>query len=301
MTLKSMTGFGHSSGTVELPNDGALTWRWAVRSVNGKNLEIRQRLPVGFESIEARGKRLVQAVCTRGNVSITLSIDHSSTQSSMRVNRDVLSQYIEIARSLVEEGDAVVSPACDFLNLRGVMEIQDTIELDESADNAVVKAILDGLEEALNKLVSSRASEGAILSNILEGHLKSLATLTASALSRNEARTDGRRVRLKEQVSELFEAGVQLPEERLTQELAILALKSDVAEELDRLKAHLKTVRNLIQSLEPIGRKFDFLCQELNREANTLCSKSSDLALTNIGLDLKTIIDRVREQVQNIE
>lgn len=299
MSLKSMTGFGRHEAMIEAPT-GTVSWTWEARSVNGKNLDVRLRLPQGLEGIEATIKKAVQGVCGRGNVALNLSINNAPDTVLPAINQEVLDVYLKAANDLVEQGDAVVSPASGLLALKGVLDYQDTTASYEEIDG-FHPALLSSLTEVLSALVAARSEEGTALLTVLSDQLDEMASLVAAASSRDKERLPHRKEKLKEQVALLLESGADLGEDRLAQELAVIAVKADISEEIDRLEAHIQSARSLLGSKDPVGRRLDFLCQEFNREANTLCSKSGDAALTEIGLDLKTLIDRFREQVQNVE
>lgn len=304
MPIASMTGFARAEGAD--PIRSGATYMWEVRSVNGKGLDTRWRIPPGFEGLEIAVREAVGKRLKRGNVSVTLTVSSDSEQTSYRVNETLLDQIVEAARHWqVKTGDiaGVKPPRLDgLLALRGVVEPVGESELDTEAREKRDAALIAILDVALVKLVEARAAEGARMETILTSHLDTIANLVEQAAATAALRPEAVKARLKEQVAALLEAQTQISEDRLAQELALLAVKSDVREELDRLRAHIAQARELIdEDKGPVGRRLDFLCQEFNREANTLCSKAQDVALTRIGLDLKAVIDQFREQVQNIE
>lgn len=297
-----MTGFARAEGAD--PTRPGTSCTWEVRSVNGKGLDVRWRIPPGYEGLEiavrdAAGKRF-----KRGNLSVTLSVSRSEEPVAFRINEEVLEQVLAVARRCqAMPGVEVAPPSVDgLLAIRGVLEQvtedEPTAEAREARDAALI-AILDA---ALVKLAEARAAEGARLETVLTGHLDTIADLTEAAAATAALRPEAVKARLHEQVAALLEAQSTVSEDRLAQELALLAVKGDVREEVDRLRAHIDQAREMIAGTEgAVGRRLDFLCQEFNREANTLCSKAQDVALTRIGLDLKAVIDQFREQVQNIE
>ena len=296
--IASMTGFARREG-----GDERATWAWEVKSVNGRSLDLRCRLPSGYERLEPAVRAALPDHCARGNVNLTLTVQNAGVSLDLKVNRDLLQQVVALAGDLegAHGGAAVAPPRLDgLLALRGVLE---TVEQAETPEEAAAREAALGadLEGALEGLVEARRAEGAHLKAVAEGHLAAIEDGVARAAACAAARPDALRARLKAQVEELMEQVPALPEERLAQEAALLAARGDIREELDRLRAHVVAARELLDGGGPVGRRLDFLCQEFNREANTLCSKSSDVELTRIGLALKSSIEQLREQVQNIE
>jgi len=295
--LASMTGFARAEGQM-----GGQGWTWEVKSVNGRSLELRLRLPPGFDTIEAPSRALAADRLKRGNVSINLTMAPSAAAQGYRVNRALLREIATVARE-VEGMIEGAPPRLDgILALRGVIEPIEAVE-DEAVTMAREAALLQSLGLALDRLAGARAAEGSKLAIVLAGQLGDMARLAGEAKALAALRPEALRARLKEQVAALLDGGAGLSEERLALELALLATKLDVREELDRLAAHVAQGQELIANgdVAGVGRRLDFLAQEFNREANTLCSKSNDANLTRIGLELKLAIDRFREQAQNIE
>lgn len=291
----SMTGFARQEG-----GDAAMNWAWELKSVNGKSLDVRARLFTGFESLESVVRSRVQEKCARGNVQASLSVNRSATALEVRVNRDVLDRLLAISAEL-QKVTALAPPSIDgILGLKGVLETVEAEE-DPEALSARLAAVEQDLLLALDALRAMRQDEGARLAALTEARLDEIDKLTRDAGALAASQPEALREKFQHQVEELLQASPALSEERLSQEAAILAGKSDIREELDRLQAHVEAARGLMAQGGPIGRKLDFLCQEFNREANTLCSKASDVALTRIGLDLKSAIEQLREQIQNIE
>ncbi len=290
-----MTGFARHEG-----GDGALTWAWELKSVNGRNLDLRCRVPSGYEALEVAARTTAQDHCTRGNLQLTLTVNRGQAPVKLQVNRDVLDPLLDLIRELESEVRAEPPRLDGLLAVRGVLEAVEEEDTKEQMDVRTA-AMEEDLVLALEALTAMRRAEGQRLNAMADGHLAEIARLTAAAGETAAARPEALRARLKAQVEELLEAAPALPEERLAQEAAVLAAKADVREELDRLNAHVAAARELLAEGKAIGRRLDFLCQELNREANTLCSKSQDVALTRIGLDLKAVVDQLREQIQNIE
>lgn len=292
--MKSMTGFARSSGAA-----GAWQWVWEIRSVNARGLDMRMRLPPGFESLDPALREAVRGKLTRGAVTISLQVDMAADNASLGVNEDLLVHILDtIARLRPRIGDAPVDPAV-LISIRGVLDSKD--RRDVPADD-VLAAVSDDFLRALETLVNTRIEEGTRLAGILSGHLSRVAGLTDQAAALPCRKPDAIRENLQKQLAVLLENEASLDPDRLHQEALLIALKADVQEELDRLHAHLAAARDLVtDGKAPVGRRLDFLTQEFNREANTLCSKSNHTDLTAVGLELKAVIDQMREQVQNIE
>lgn len=289
-----MTGFGRAAGA----QDG---WTWSVeaRSVNGRNLEVRFRGPIGFDALERQTKVAAQSRLSRGQV--TVGIQARSTEavtSGVRVNEAVLARYLALANQLAEEG--ATPPSADgLLALRGVIDIVEE-DGEEAASRAPIEAAIAAtVENALDALKSSRQREGEQLEPVITGFIDCIERLTRKAEAEAEAHTVHIRERFARRMAELAPDAAGL-DERIILEAAALATKADIREELDRLSAHVASARQLLQQ-PPAGRKLDFLMQEFMREANTLCSKSATTPLTAIGLELKAVIEQLREQVQNVE
>lgn len=295
MTLKSMTGFARADGA-----HADTAWYWEARSVNGRNLDLRLRLPAGFEWLEIRARGLCQEKLARGNVTVTLGVKREGAQAVIRLNEAALAQAQDVAARA--KGLTGLKPARldTLLALKGVVETVDAEE-DEAAREALGHALLAGLASALDRLVAAREAEGARLTRVIEAQIGSIAALTERAANAGARAPSAIAARLAEQVAKLSEAGAGLDPERLHQEAVLLAAKADIQEELDRLRAHVGAANELLAGKEPAGRKFEFLAQEFNREANTICSKAADIEISRTGLELKAVIDQLREQVQNIE
>ncbi len=289
-----MTGFARHEG-----GDDVMSWSWEIKSVNGKNLDLRSRLPNGFEALDSVIRATVPQFCARGNLQILLIVNRTAV-SRLQVNQEALAQLVQLTRDLSDQVEAAPARLDGLLRIPGILETVEAEET-EAVLTARAKAVEADLKAALEALVAMRRIEGARLAELVEARLTEIDSLVARAASHAANQPDALRQRLKEQVEVLLAASPALPEERLAQEAALLAAKADIREELDRLVAHIAAARDLMASDGAIGRKLDFLCQEFNREANTLCSKSADVALTKIGLDLKSSIEQMREQIQNIE
>jgi len=292
----SMTGFGRSAGSF-----GKFSWNWETKSVNGKGLDIKCRLPHGLEILDLKARKIAGQKFSRGNINLTLSIKENGNQPSYRVNRELLDELIKTAREMFEGTDSFGPLRPDsFLAVKGVIEpVEEEPDVDviQERDNLIIA----DLEKALSELSLARKVEGTNISQTLELQLAEIQALIERAGRNSESQPQAIREQLKQQMEILLDATPALPEERITQEAVMLMIKVDVREELDRLRAHTSTARKLLIDGRVIGRKLDFLCQELNREVNTLCSKANNIELSNIGLDLKALIEQFREQVQNIE
>jgi len=295
MTLKSMTGFGRSAGV----HDGT-SWHWEVRSVNSRNLELRFRLPSGLDALEIKARALAQEKLARGNCSFNLTLRREGGEFAIRLNEAALAQALtaaERAQALTNMGPANLD---SLLAMRGVIEVSEGEESDE-AHAKLEEALLAGLATALGQLIAARAAEGARLADVVASQLAQIATLVDRADAAPARQPQAIAQRLAEQVARITETGAGLDPDRLHQEALLLATKADIQEELDRLRAHVAAARELLTQNQAVGRRFDFLAQEFNREANTICSKAFDIEVSRTGLELKTVIDQLREQVQNIE
>lgn len=295
MTINSMTGFARAESSL-----GTVRWHWEVRSVNGRGLDVRVRLPSGYEALEPMIREAVANQLVRGNVTVSLSADRREGGQTICLNETALAEVVKAADRIRELTGCALPRADGLIGIRGVLEVNE-IEEDAEESRARIGAMLDHLRDVLAALVRARTAEGQRLNEILGAHLFEIERLVRQ-IEKSPARTPAvLTARLKEQVARLVETGNGLDPERLHQEAVLLATRSDVEEELKRLSAHIGAARELLEGDGAIGRKFDFLAQEFNREANTVCSKSSDVEITRAGLALKTVIDQMREQVQNIE
>ena len=294
-SLVSMTGFAESTGSHE-----GLRWRWEAKSVNGRSLDIRLRTPPGFDSLELPARMLATERFRRGSLQVSLTVEQQEAARGLKVDPAALASAIKLAREVAAETGLAPARIDGLLALRGVIVQEETAVLDPVQRAQRDAAILKSLADALDALVKARGVEGAKLAALLSGQINDVERLTAEAASLAAAQPEALRKKLAAQIADMLQGG-SLPEERLTQEAALLATRADVREELDRLRAHVQDARALLAGGEAAGRKLDFLAQEFNREANTLCSKSSDIALTRTGLALKAVIDQLREQSQNVE
>lgn len=293
-----MTGFANAEGSFD-------AWRWnaELRSVNGKGLDLRLRLPDWVEGLEQNARAIMSSRLKRGNVNLNIRVSRDDAAGQTVVNSaqldSVLAALREIeARALSTGLDLAPSRAADIAVVRGVLEQEQA----ENTDTGPLKdAILKDVQALVVALDDMRASEGDALAAILLGQLDEVKRLTAAAADLIEARKDKMSEQLKVNLARVLDGAPSADPDRVAQELAMIVVKTDVTEELDRLKAHIAAAKSLIDDGGGVGRKLDFLMQEFNREANTLCSKAQNNDLTTIGLDLKAVIDQMREQVQNVE
>lgn len=288
--VASMTGFARAEG-----GHGGATWQWEVRSVNGRGLEVRAKLATGLDRLEPQVRERTAAAVARGSVSISLRVTRPGEARAVSVNREL----VRVLRSVAAELGETVSLDAVFA-VPGVVEVSDPTE-DEAERERLDAAMLADLDRALADLKIARRAEGGRIGAILSGLLDEIAAITKAAAGNASAQPDLLRAKFTQRVAEMLADTPPLAPDRLAQEVALLALKADVREEIDRLGAHIAAGRDLLAEGGPVGRKLDFLTQELGREANTLCSKSADADLTRAGLALKVAIERFREQVQNLE
>jgi uncharacterized protein (TIGR00255 family) len=292
--VASMTGFARTQGEAT-----GISWTWELKSVNGKSLDLRLRLVPGFDALEPQIRTMLAQRFHRGNFSAALAVTRSAAMG-FRVNRDALAQLVALMNDLAKDVEAAPPRLDGLLALRGVVE---TVEDDE--DDLVAEerrlAVLGGWATGLDRMASARTEEGARLGLLLRDQIAEMTGLVKAAEASAAAQPAAIRERLQTMLSDLADLVPGIMEERVAQEMALLVVRSDVREEIERLHAHLEQASELLNQEEVIGRRLDFLCQEFNREANTLCSKSADIELTRIGLALKAAVEQFREQVQNIE
>jgi uncharacterized protein (TIGR00255 family) len=295
MSLVSMTGFADGHGA----HDG-LRWRWEAKSVNGRSLELRLRMPPGLDGIEPAARTLAADRFRRGNIQATLTIEPQEGARGLRVDPAALAAAVRIAQEVASETGLAPARVDGLLALKGVIVQDEVLPLEPRARADRDAAILESLAAALDALIKARGNEGAKLATVMKGLVDEIDRLTREAAALSAAQPAQLREKLTAQLKDLA-ASISVSEDRLAQEVALLAVKADIREELDRLGAHVQEARSLMASGTAVGRKLDFLAQEFNREANTLCSKSTDIALTRTGLALKATIDQFREQAQNVE
>ncbi|MFP1131496.1 YicC/YloC family endoribonuclease [Asticcacaulis sp. W401b] len=292
MTLSSMTGFGRVEG-----HHGTVAWVYEVRSVNGRSLDLKTRVPSGYDYVERAARDLVKQRFQRGQVSLNLSIQTTEVQTGYSVNHAVLNQYLEVGQGLMQAGQATMPSLDGLLSLRGVIEAASA---ETDTDVAALEApLLADLGAVLEHLKTARQDEGRALFDVLTQHLSAMTDAVDRAEALAAQQTEVIRERFTRRLNELLpDADLQ---ERILQEAAVMAVKADVREELDRLRTYIASAHTLLSDSQSQGRKLDFLSQEFMREANTLCSKAAFSDLTKVGLELKSVIDQFREQVQNVE
>ena len=295
MALSSMTGFARSHGV-----SGTYAWAWELKSVNSKGLDVRLRLPPGWDAVEAPVRGHVAERLARGAVYGNLTVTREGLAPVVRVNEPVLEALLSTIGGLGQRIKAAPPSLDGILALKGVIEVVDQAE-SEAERLAAEAAVVAGFAQALTGLADMRRTEGTALTRVLTQRLEEIAALTAQAEAAPGRRPEAIRARLAEQVATLLAASERFDADRLHQEAILLAAKADIREEIDRLVSHVAQARKLMSQGGAVGRRLDFLAQELNREANTLCAKSNDVDLTRIGLELKSIVEQFREQVQNLE
>jgi uncharacterized protein (TIGR00255 family) len=295
MALSSMTGFARGNGV-----NAAYGWSWELKSVNSRGLDLRLRLPAGWDGVEGPVRTSCVQVLVRGTVYGTLTVERQGITPVVRVNEAVLSAVLATLEDLDGRVKAAEPRLDGILSLKGVIEIIDEDEREEDR-RAAEAAVIAGFQHTLAELAAMRRQEGEILGQVLIERLEEIAALAKRAEHVPGRRPEAIKARIIEQVTMLLEASNRLDPDRLHQEAILIASKADIREELDRLGSHVAQARRLIGQGGAIGRRLDFLAQELNRETNTMCSKSNDVELTNIGLELKSVVEQFREQVQNLE
>jgi uncharacterized protein (TIGR00255 family) len=294
MTVSSMTGFAREAGF-----SAPYRWSWEIKTVNSKGLDLRLRLPSGFDSLEKPVRAAISHRLSRGACYASLAVSRETSIVTARLNRVLLAELMDSLAGL-DRPDHIAPPTLDgLLNVRGVIETVE-VEEDEAEREAALESMLKGLEAALRQLGTMRAGEGATLASVLHQRLDRIADLARAADACPGRHPDAVREKLRAAIALIVEAG-RLDEARLHQEAVLMAAKADIREELDRLHAHVAAARKLLAEGGAVGRRLDFLAQEFGRETNTLCAKSNDAALTAIGLELKVEVEQLREQAQNIE
>jgi len=295
MALSSMTGFARSHGV-----SGPYAWAWELKSVNAKGLEFRLRLPAGWDAVETPVRAKAAELLSRGTVQGTLTVTREGVAPVVRVNEAVLSAVIETMRDLAERIEASPPTLDGILAMKGVVEVTEQEDREEERLLAEA-AVVAGCGRTLQALAEMRRHEGVALGTLLNIRLDEIATLTARAEAAPSRRPEAIKARLAEQIATVLGSSDRFDADRLHQEALVMASKADIREELDRLVAHVAQARSLLGEGGAVGRRLDFLAQELHRESNTLCAKANDLELTNIGLGLKGVVEQFREQVQNLE
>lgn len=301
MNISSMTGFARVNANTQI-DEVDCSWFWELKSVNGKSLEVKTKLPYWLEAISLVLKNKSAELLSRGNVYACLDICVQNQEPKLKINEQLLQQLANQALTLYQQNPEKwqkPNPA-ELLNIRGVVEVEDD-KFDDNQIEVLQKQIIESFVEALKQLVKDRQAEGAKIVEALSDIINQVEHVVKNIEQIATELPWQLKEKLKQQVEQLSDTSVQISEERLAQEVVLLVNRADIKEEIDRLKAHIKTARELLSADGAVGRRLDFLCQELNRETNTICSKSADIELTNYGMQLKTLIEQFREQVQNIE
>lgn len=295
MTISSMTGFARSNGQTD-----TASWSWEFKSVNAKGFDLRLRIPSGLDGIESDLRRMIGAVIVRGTIHAALDLTRTIRTPEIRINADLVARLArELNKAASKAG--LQPPSMDaVIAVKGVIEIADEQE-DEASREALQTALIQSLEEAIVALFSARKAEGSALLMVLSSRIDDMQRLATAAEKLPSRQPDAVKARLKTQIDDLLDASSTFDAQRLHQEAVVLTIKADIREELDRLNAHIEQTRALLLRGGAVGRRLDFIAQELSRETNTICAKSNDIALTAIGMDLKTLVEQFREQVQNVE
>jgi uncharacterized protein (TIGR00255 family) len=291
MPLESMTGFARSDANVS-----GVSIAWELKSVNGKSFDIRLRLPPGWDRLEPLVRQKLQSAMQRGSVQASLTLDAGAAPAKLTINEALVEELVALASSVSERMALTPPSIADLLSVRGVVESSGAADVE-----ALEPAILVALNSAVADLKAARAAEGSSLQEIIMVHANEIERLALAAEADPSRHPEAIRARIAESIALLMDVAPALDESRLNAEVLFIATRADIREELDRLKAHVKSARQLLTIGGPVGRKLDFLAQEFNREANTLCSKSNAVSITAIGLELKSVVDQFREQVQNLE
>ena len=295
MSLQSMTGFAREEGYLE-----QIQWVWELRSVNGKGLDVRLRLPPGFEAIEVAARSVISGTFKRGYIQASLQIVQSGGTAVPTINRKTLDAILEAAESLRKRVGGEIPSIGELLALKGVLEFEEPA-LTEEARGEQTQSIVEGLHKAVGSLAAMRSGEGEALTKLALDQVSKIAELQGLIEQNNARKPEAITKQLEILVDRLLESSDNFDPQRLHQEAVILAAKADLQEELDRLRVHVAAARDLLGGQGPAGRKLDFLAQEFNRECNTICSKSNSGDVTTLGLDMKLVIDQFREQLQNLE
>ena len=296
--IRSMTAYASRTGQL-----GPHSWAWEMRGVNARGLDLRVRIPDWLDGLESKARAAMGKAMARGNVTLNLRITREEGAQTMQIDPAQLDVVLAALDTVQERafamGVTLAQPnAADVLGQKGVM-VQGSAAADDNT--ALIAALSGDLDALITDFVAMRAAEGAALGKVVQAQIDQIATLTAQATTAAKDRKSAQQHALTDAMARVLQDVADVDPDRLAQELALLAVKSDITEEIDRLSAHVTAANALLNSAEPVGRKLDFMSQEFNREANTLCSKAGVAALTAIGLDLKAVIDQMREQIQNVE
>lgn len=300
MSIASMTGFARVNGSLQTNNEN-INWIWEIKSVNGKSLDMKFRLPPNYDDMSLSLKTMAAKYLNRGSVSVYLDIISETMAKKIKIDDNLLQELIQKSIDLsYKYGDKLAkSSAAEFLTQRGVVELEDCV-ISEEEQQVLRKNLEEDFEKACIELQKERQKEGAKIKVALQNILNKINEVTSKIENIAESLPEKIKMKLTDLLQQ-YAKDVEISEDRLAQEIVFWVTKADIREEIDRLKTHVKSAEKMLQSDETVGRKLDFLCQELNREANTTCSKAADIEITNWGMELKALIEQFREQVQNIE
>ncbi|MEO1198250.1 MAG: YicC/YloC family endoribonuclease [Pseudomonadota bacterium] len=300
MPIASMTGFASVSG--EWGSEGLrYRWRWDLKSVNARGRDVRLRIPGFADGVEADIRKRVSDRLARGSISVTLQLDREQSGTGAAIDVDLFVALAASAREAAERAGLAPPTADGLMMLRGIVQSDSEQGTGDPLEEALLGALLESFDTALAALIEMRQREGAHLHEVVLDQVSEIEHLTGAIAVLPQRTPDAIGTRLAQQIDDLMARASELDPDRLHQEALLMSQKQDVREEIDRLAAHVAAGRELLAEGGAVGRRLDFLTQELNREANTICSKSGDIELTRIGLSLKAVIDQMREQVQNIE
>ena len=301
MSVSSMTGFAREGGVTVFNDKKQCSWFFELKSVNGKSLDVKTKLPSFLESLSMFIKNEAVNYFARGSISAYLEVDFNKS-GEIAFNEELLKQLVSKAIAIYDENNEKLSrpSISEMFAVKGVVEVADNV-LTEDETAQLINDLQKGFKNACDALLLARQAEGEKICLALKEILNKISTDVAKIEQKADVLPEKLKEKLSAQIKELLSSDIQVSEDRLAQEVCLYVARADIREEIDRLKAHIQTALNLLDSGEPVGRRLDFLCQELNREANTTCSKSCDIEITNLGMELKTLIEQFREQVQNME
>lgn len=299
MNISSMTGFGRSSGHCEIENN-VFDWTFEAKSVNAKNFDFKVRLPQMLESLSGDLKTIAQKYFERGTISVNLDMKTAQTADNIKVNNELLAKLLVTAKEFCQNENLQMPTMGELLNVSGVIEIEHK-SFDDEILLVLSEELKSGFEKCCEELQRARRLEGEKIADALSVLLQKIKDIVGAIVVKAEKMPEQIAEKLKQQIKEFLGENTDVSEERLAQEIVFLVNRADIREETDRLQAHIKTAENLLQDKQSVGRRLDFLCQELNREANTTCSKAADVEIINCGMELKATIEQFREQVQNME
>ncbi len=301
MSVSSMTGFAREGGVTVFNDKKQCSWFFELKSVNGKSLDVKTKLPSFLESLSMFIKNEAVNYFARGSISAYLEVDFNKS-GEIAFNEELLKQLVSKAIAIYDENNEKLSrpSISEMFAVKGVVEVADNV-LSEDETAQLINDLQKGFKNACDALLLARQAEGEKICLALKEILNKISIDVAKIEQKADVLPEKLKEKLSAQIKELLSSDIQVSEDRLAQEVCLYVARADIREEIDRLKAHIQTALNLLDSGEPVGRRLDFLCQELNREANTTCSKSCDIEITNLGMELKTLIEQFREQVQNME